>query len=159
MSTILRGKGCGMAMIWRRTGRKGFTFLEIMFVVVIIGILLSILAPRLVGKSEKARVMATKAQMNSIKTALQGYEMHIGAFPSTSQGLKALFERPSDVSEDDWDGPYLDGSYSQLKDAWGHEFTYKQPGEHSKDYDLFSKGHDNQEGTDDDIINWVKETQ
>jgi general secretion pathway protein G len=148
-----------MTMKYERRRHKGFTFLEIMFVVVIIGILLSIVGPRLVGKSEKARIMATKAQMNSVKTALQQYEMHIGAFPTTSQGLKALFERPSDVSEDDWDGPYMDGSLSGLKDAWGHEFTYKNPGEHSKDYDLFSKGRDNQEGTEDDITNWVKESQ
>jgi general secretion pathway protein G len=142
-----------------RKRRKAFTFLEIMFVVVIIGILLSIVGPRLVGKSEKARVAATKMQMKNIMTALQQYEMHIGTFPTTSQGLKALFERPSDVSEDDWDGPYMDGGYEGLKDAWKHEFTYKYPGEHSKDYDLLSKGHDNQEGTEDDITNWQKEKE
>ena len=139
--------------------KRGFTFLEIMLVVVIIGILFSIVGPRLIGRADKARRHATKAQIGSIKTALSLYEMDIGNFPTTAEGLKALLERPSDVSEDLWDIPYLDGR-SALKDAWKRELIYVCPGEHNKDsYDLYSKGKDNKEGTEDDITNWEEEEE
>ncbi len=138
----------------RRRGRA-FTFLEIMFVVVIIGILLAIVGPRLAGRSRKAKEAATKAQLRNIRVALSSYELNVGEFPTTAQGLKALIERPSEVDEDSWDGPYLEGSVP--KDNWNHEFQYRQPGEHNKDYDLWSYGMDGQDGTDDDITNWTKE--
>jgi len=142
-----------------RTRRRGFTFLEIMLVVLIIGILFSIVGPQLMRKSGKARNQATKAQIGNIKTALSMYEMDIGNFPSTAEGLKALFEKPSDVDEDFWDGPYLENR-SALKDIWKEEFIYKFPGEHNKDsYDLYSKGHDKKEGTEDDITNWEAEEE
>jgi len=134
--------------------RYGFTFLEIMFVVVIIGILLSLVGPRLVGKTKKAKISAAEAQIKNFKTSLNAYELDIGEFPNTSQGLKALIERPSEVSEDDWQGPYMD---EIPKDPWNNEFVYKNPPEHSRDYDLYSFGPDRQEGTDDDIVNWSKE--
>lgn len=139
--------------------RRGFTFLEIMLVVVIIGILFSIVGPKLIGKAGKARKQATKAQMGNIKTALSLYEMEVGNFPTTAEGLKALFERPSDVSEDLWDGPYLE-SRSALKDVWKREFVYECPGEHNKDsFDLSSIGKDNKPGTEDDITNWEEEEE
>lgn len=134
-------------------GRKGFTFLEIMMVVVIIGILMSIAIPRFAGRSEKAKLRAAKLQIKHFQTALGQYEMDVGSFPSTSEGLKALVERPSDVSEEDWDGPYIDAI---PKDPWHEEFIYKSPGDNSPDYDLFSKAKDREEGTDDDITSWVK---
>jgi len=127
-----------------------------MFVVVIIGILASIVGPRLVGKGKKARIMATRATMNGIQTALQSYEMNVGNFPSTEQGLEALINCPSDVPEEDWDSAYLD---KMPKDAFGERFLYKCPGENNKDYDLYSKGPDRQEDTDDDIVNWTKEEE
>ena len=139
--------------------RRGFTFLEIMLVVLIIGILFSIVGPQLIGRAGKAKVAATKAQMGHIETALSLYEMHVGAFPSTAQGLKALFERPSDVSEDVWDGTYLKKK-SALRDAFKQGFIYVCPGEHNKDsFDLSSKGQDNKEGTEDDITNWEDEEE
>jgi len=139
--------------------QRGFTFLEIMLVVLIIGILFSIVGPQLMRKSGKARVQATKAQMGNIETALSMYEMEVGNFPTTAQGLKALFERPSDVSEDLWDGPYLK-SKAGLKDAWKRALTYTCPGEHNKDsFDLYSKGQDDKEGTEDDITNWEEEEE
>ena len=136
--------------------KSGFTFLEIMFVVVIIGILASIVAPRLVGKTKKAKIFATKATMNGVKTALQQYEMNVGAFPTTDQGLGALLKCPSDVQQEDWDSKYFD---NMPKDTWGQTFIYKCPGEHNTDYDLYSKGPDRQEDTDDDIVNWQKEEE
>ncbi len=137
-------------------GRRGFTFLEIMFVVVIIGILLAIVGPRLVGRSQKARIGAAHMQLKNIQTALQQYEMHIGSFPDTNQGLKALLEKPSDVDEKEWDGPYLEGTVLP-RDPWGNEFQYKEPGEHTKDYDLWSYGPDKQDNTADDVKNWTDE--
>ncbi len=135
--------------------RYGFTFLEIMFVVAIIGILLSIAIPRFVGRTQKARIEAAKLQIQHFKTSLGAYEMDIGTFPTTSQGLKALLERPSDVYEEDWNGKYMDNI---PKDPWHEEFIYKSPGDHNEDFDLFSKGPDRQEGTEDDITNWEEET-
>lgn len=137
----------------KRTKRygRGFTFLEIMFVVVIIGILASIAVPSLTGKSKKARIMATTATMKGIETALSTYEMNVGLFPTTEQGLKALVTCPSDVPEQDWDSPYLK---EVPKDAFNEEFIYKCPGEHNAYYDLSSKGPDRQEDTEDDIVNW-----
>jgi general secretion pathway protein G len=134
--------------------RKGFTFLEIMFVVVIIGILVSIVGPKLTGRSKKARVMATRATIKSLETALQTFEMNVGTFPTTEQGLEALIKCPSDVPEEDWDSSYL---RIVPKDTFGQEFIYKCPGENNEDYDLYSKGPDRSEDTEDDIVNWQKE--
>jgi general secretion pathway protein G len=127
-----------------------FTFMEIILVVTIIGILAGIVLPRLVGQSKEAKVKATIAQMQNVKTALGHYEVNVGDFPSTSQGLKALIERPSSVHEDDW---------KKLMervptDAWGQEFIYSYPSSHGMDFDISSRGPDRQEGTDDDITNW-----
>lgn len=136
--------------------RRAFTFLEIMFVVVIIGILMAIVGPRLAGKSKKAQIAACEAQMRNIKTGLSQYEMHTGDFPSSSQGLKALIERPSDVDEKKYDGPYLEGG-AIPKDPWGQDYRYKCPGESKRDYDLWSAGPDKQDGTDDDVKSWKEE--
>jgi general secretion pathway protein G len=136
--------------------RKGFTFLEIMFVVVIIGILVGIAVPSLTGKSKKARITATRATMKGVETALQDYEMNVGAFPTSEQGIAALVKCPSDVPPEDWgDSPYLK---EIPRDAWNQEFIYKSPGEHNSDYDLYSKGPDRQEDTEDDIKNWKDES-
>jgi general secretion pathway protein G len=133
---------------------KGFTFLEIMFVVVIIGILIGIAVPQFTGKAKKARIMSTQANMKTIDTALSQYEMNVGAFPSSEQGLQALIKCPSDVPEDDWDSAYLK---DLPKDAWKQPYIYKSPGEHNQEYDLYSTGPDRQEDTEDDIKNWKDE--
>lgn len=140
---------------FRRT-HKAFTFLEIMFVVVIIGILAAIAVPRLVGGTTKARIGATKSNMKAIETALMTFEMKVGRFPTTEEGLKALVKCPSDVSEEDWDSQYLK---EVPNDAWGEDFIYKYPGENNVDYDLASKGPDKQEDTEDDITNWASEDE
>lgn len=136
----------------RRT--RGFTFLEIMFVVVIIGILLALVGPRLVGRSQTARIQATNTQVRNIVTALNLYETHMGSFPDSSTGLKGLLEKPSSDDNDSWDGPYLDTNEIP-KDSWGQEFNYKFPGEKNpKGFDVWSNGPDKQAGTPDDIGNW-----
>ena len=126
-----------------------------MFVVVIIGILLAIVGPRLAGKSKKARTQAAKTQIHNIKLALSQFEMHMGRFPETNEGIEALLEEPSGATEGMWEGPYLDTD-TIPKDSWGNEFGYRAPGEHSKDYDIWSVGPDKQEGTDDDVVSWTK---
>ena len=141
-----------------RYTKMGFTFLEIMFVVVIIGILASILVPNLAKRASWARVKATEASIKSAETALSTYEMKVGSYPTTEQGLEALVKCPSDVEKDDWgDSPYL---REIPKDAYNQKFIYKCPGEHNPDeYDLYSMGKDRKDGTDDDIVNWTKESE
>lgn len=138
-----------------RNARRAFTFLEIMFVVVIIGILLAVALPRFSGQSNQARIASTRLQMSNIRTALAQFEMHVGRYPDTREGLQALVTRPSNVSEELWQGPYLDTEGGELpRDAWRNPFNYRSPGEHNRDYDLWSAGPDGREGTDQDITNW-----
>ena len=129
---------------------QGFTFLEIILVVAIIGILVGIVGPRLVGQSKKAKITATGMEISGIKTALGRYEINHDRFPNSSEGLRALVVRPSSVPEDEWD-KYMD---SLPRDPWSEEYIYKYPSEHGMDFDLSSKGPDRIEGTEDDINNW-----
>jgi len=130
--------------------RYGFTLIELMLVVIIIGALSAMVLPRLVGRSEQARVSATRADIKAnIATGLKLYELDNGAFPTTDEGLDALFSETSSASN--WNGPYLE---SKPLDPWGKEYQYESPGSHRPhDYDLFSFGKDGKEGSDD-ISNW-----
>jgi general secretion pathway protein G len=96
-----------------------------------------------------------------VKTSLGMFEVDVGRYPTTQEGLGALITRPADVSEANWRGPYNftpeDLTAKGLKDPWGHELVYRCPGVHNPDtYDLYSVGPDGKEGTDDDIGNWAK---
>ena len=130
--------------------KNGFTLIELMLVVIIIGALSAMVLPRLVGRSEQARVSATKADIKAnIATGLKLYELDNGAFPTSDEGLDALFSEPS--SAVNWNGPYLE---SKPIDPWGREYQYESPGDHRpQDYDLYSLGKDGKEGGDD-IGNW-----
>jgi len=130
--------------------RRGFTFIEIMLVVVIIGILMAVAVPQMTGRSRKASINATKQSITNIGTALSMFEAVAGRFPTTEEGLQALVTKPSGLSDHEWDGPYL----RELPlDAWRQPFIYRSPGENNSDYDLISKGFDKQENTPDDITN------
>ena len=137
----------------RRRDSLAFTLMEIILVVVIIGIMLTLVAPRLTGKTRKAQVITARSQIANFKATIARYEMDVGDMP---KALQDLVVKPSDVAEDRWEGPYLD-SNAVPKDPWGHEYHYRSPGEHFKDYDIWSDGKDGQSGSDDDITSWVSE--
>jgi general secretion pathway protein G len=143
------GRGLGLAR-----SRRGFTFLEIMLVVVIIGILVAVVGPNLVGKTKKAKIGAVKQQIQNLKTALSTFEITAGRFPTTEEGLEALVQLPSGLDEEEWDGPYIDADVMP-DDPWKQPYQYKQPGEKSRNYDLWSFGPDELDNTEDDIGNWV----
>jgi general secretion pathway protein G len=130
--------------------RQGFTLIEIMLVVVIIGILAAVIGPKLSGKTNTARISTTKSSIEGLKTTLGMFEIQSGRYPTTEEGLNALLEKPGDLSDDQWDGPYV---HDWPKDAWGQDFIYRSPGEINADFDIVSTGPDKKEGTDDDIAN------
>ena len=126
---------------------QGFTLIELMLVVIIIGALVAMVMPRLAGRSEQAKVGAAKADVGAnIATGLKLYELDNGHYPTAEEGgLNALLTKPSSASN--WNGPYLE---KKPIDPWGREYVYKAPGTHrSYDYDLYSLGPDGQEGNDD----------
>lgn len=134
--------------------RSAFTLLEIMLVVVIIGMLLTVAVVRMQGSSDQARVTAARSDIEgSLRTALGLYELDNGRFPTTSQGLKALVEKPGTEPVPARWRKYLEKSAVPV-DPWGHEYVYGCPGAHNPDgFDLVSLGKDGIE-SEDDIRNW-----
>lgn len=140
----------------RRTGRqRGFTLVEIMVVVVIIGVLGALVVPKLLGRTVEARITAAKTDISAIMTALNLYKLDNQRFPSTEQGLKALIEKPtSGPAARGWkQGGYMD---KMRNDPWGNPYQYMHPGVKGE-VDVFSFGADGQPGgtgDDADIGNW-----
>ncbi|MGD0253343.1 MAG: type II secretion system major pseudopilin GspG [Verrucomicrobiota bacterium] len=132
-----------------RTRRRAFTLVEMLLVITIIGILAALVVPKMVGRSEQARQAAAHADISSIKTALDAFEVDNGYYPKS---LQDLFQQPSNAKN--WHGPYLD---NVPQDPWGNPYVYTYPGRHNANsYDLMSVGPDGKAGTDDDIGNWSK---
>ena len=131
--------------------RTGFTLVELMLVVIVIGVLVAMVVPRLVGPSPEARVGVAGADVKlNLATALKLYEMDNGVFPTTEEGLDALLAAPGSAKH--WKGPYLD---KKSMDPWGHAYQYRSPGTHrTYDYDLSSLGKDGVESSDD-VTNWA----
>jgi len=133
--------------------KKGFALIELLLVVAILSVLIAIVTPRLVGRSERAKMTAASVEINNIATALDLYELDNGKYPPAEDGLNALRSKPAGASN--WNGPYLKKMPS---DPWGNAYSYKSPGMHnSEDYDLYSFGPDGAEGGGDDITNWQEE--
>jgi general secretion pathway protein G len=138
--------------------QKGFTLIEIMLVIVIIGVLVAMVVPNISGRSNQARKAAAVTDIEAnISNALDLYQLDNAHYPTTEQGLKALIERPStDPVPVKWGGPYLKKK-KLPKDPWGHEYVYLFPGEHNQEsYDLSSLGPDGIAGKDD-VTNWEKD--
>ncbi len=142
----------------REKNERGFTLIEIMLVMLIIGMLAAMIVPRFAGRSEEARKTAAKADIDAnLSNALEMYETDNGAFPTTEQGLAALVAVPSSPPlPKNWKGPYL--RKKTFNDPWGNPYQYRYPGTHTHDYDLFSMGSDGVEGGGDDITNWDEPT-
>lgn len=131
---------------------SGFTLLELLVVLVIIGLLVGIVTPRYFSQVGKSEVKVARAQIQSFQDALDQYRLDVGRYPTTDQGLAALNAQPS--GEARWQGPYMRKAVPS--DPWGNPYQYISPGEHGE-YDLSSLGKDNQPGGTDastDITSW-----
>lgn len=136
----------------RGKSMKGFTLLELLVVLVILGLLVGYVAPRYFGQIGKSEAKAARAQLDALEKALDTYRLDVGHYPSTEQGLAALQAAPG--SESKWQGPYLKKAVPN--DPWGRAYVYKAPGDHGE-YDLLSFGKDGKQGgtgEDADITNW-----
>lgn len=144
----------------KRSLGLGFTLVELLIVVTILGILVAMVVPRLAGRTEQARRARAEADVKgNIPLALDLYELDIGVFPTGEEGLTALRKKPVGMGEGagkNWRGPYLK---QDPLDPWGRAYRYAYPGTHDNDYNLFSLGPDGVEGTADDVANWQESSQ
>lgn len=134
----------------------GFTLIEVMVVVIILGILATFVVPKLVGRTDDAKIVKAKVDIQAMETALKLYKLDIGLYPTTDQGLEALITKPETGNASNWrDGGYLD-SKKLPKDPWGNSYIYLSPGLHG-DYDIISYGADRMPGgekTNADVNSW-----
>lgn len=145
VASVLKIKNSGMR-------ESGFTLLELLVVMVIIGLLAAYVGPKYFAQIGKSETKTAMAQIDALGKALDQYRLDVGHYPSSEAGLAALFTMPA--GETKWDGPYLKKNVPL--DPWGKPYVYRQPGEHGE-YDLLSYGKDGQPGgTGDsaDVTNW-----
>jgi len=136
----------------RPSTARGFTLLELLVVMVIIGLLAGYVGPKFFGQIGKSEVKAARAQIDALQKSLDQYRLDVGRYPGTEQGLAVLVAKPAD--EPKWQGPYL--SKAVPKDPWGNDYQYRSPGEHGE-YDLLSLGKDGRpggDGEDADLTSW-----
>ena len=133
---------------------SGFTLVELLVVMIIIGLLAALVGPRFIRQEEKAKVQAAQAQIELLSTALDTFRLDVGRYPTTQEGLEALRTQPGGVER--WDGPYLKKDVPV--DPWGKPYVYKSPGDHGP-FDILSYGADGTAGGDGDnrdITSWDK---
>jgi general secretion pathway protein G len=143
--------------IVRQNSDRGFTLLEIIIVVFILSLLVAIVAPRIIGRTDEARVTGAKIQIRNFETALKLFKLDNGFYPDTQQGLDALIEKPATgrIPQKYKEGGYLEQKKIPL-DPWGNPYIYVSPGLQG-DFDIISYGNDSKEGgegKDADIKNW-----
>jgi general secretion pathway protein G len=139
----------------RRNGEGGFTLIEMLVVITIIGLIMALVGPRVLNYLSDSKVKAAKIQIESFTSALDLFNLDTGRYPSTSEGLTALVQTTSPIPA--WNGPYLKGGIVPA-DPWGHPYVYRSPGEHGS-YDITSLGSDRQQGGSGnaaDITNWKR---
>ncbi len=136
---------------------RGFTLIELMVVIVILGILAAIIAPKIIGRTDEAKVTGAKIQIKNLETALKMYKLDNGQYPATEQGLEALVEKPAaGIIPKNWrEGGYLEKNKVPL-DPWSNKYVYISPGTHG-DFDIISYGADGVKGGEKynaDIESW-----
>jgi general secretion pathway protein G len=149
MSAKVKGTACALSSL-----QRGFTLIEIMVVVIIIGLLAAVVVPQFLGRVDDARIAKAKQDIQALETGLTMFKLDNFSYPTNEEGLKALVEKPNDPNVKNWrSGGYL----KRLpKDPWGNDYQYQYPGTHG-DIDIFSFGADGQaggEGVNADIGNW-----
>jgi general secretion pathway protein G len=138
-----------------RRGERGFTLVEILVVITIIGLIMGLVGPRVLNYLTESKAKAAKIQIESFGSALDLFYLDVGRYPSSSEGLTALVQRPGTIAA--WNGPYLKGAIVP-PDPWGTPYVYRAPGQHGA-YDLISYGSDGQEGGTGaaaDITSWAR---
>jgi general secretion pathway protein G len=139
----------------RRFAEQGFTLIEMLVVISIIALIMSLVGPRVLNFLGESKVKAARIQIEGLTSALDLYALDTGQYPSSSDGLEALMQRPGSVAS--WSGPYLKGNVVP-KDPWGKPYIYRAPGQHGA-YDILSYGADGQEGGTGaaaDITSWTE---
>ncbi len=147
---------------WKRTWRQqhnrsisGFTLIELMLVMVILATMAAIVLPKFTGRSKQAKITAAKTQISQLEVALDAFEIDVGRYPTTAEGLRALVQKPT-TEADGWQQPYLKRDIP--RDPWGNDYVYRYPGQYNEDgYDLYSLGPDGKLGGEDDITNWSEQ--
>ena len=131
--------------------QRGFTLIELLVVIIVLGLLVGLVGPRLFGRVGQSKQAAAKAQIELLGAGLDQYRLDVGAYTNTSQGVDALQKNPG---AQNWNGPYLKKAVP--KDPWGNPYKYRAPGQHGE-YDLWSEGADGSPGGDgenSDIVSW-----
>ncbi len=135
----------------KRCSARGFSLIELLIVMIILGLIASLVGPKLFGKLGMAKNKTAKTQIEMLMTALDGYRLDVGRYPSQGEGLQALVTNPGN---NNWAGPYLRKDVPD--DPWGNPYQYQNPGEHGE-IDVFSYGLDGRaggEGEDADVVSW-----
>lgn len=147
-----------------RKRRSAFTLIELLLVTGILAVLAAFAIPSLMKQGDKAKNNLARAAVKrngAIAKALDAYKWDMGTYPQTDEGLAALFQKSSDVDNESYNGPYLEGTFEELRDPWGSPFEYRSPGDVNEDgYDLWSIGKDRKDdggkAGSDDIKNWIE---